>query len=138
MLRLWWGVNPVGMCQRTCLITTDAACCVSTIGIMTKTIFGLLLVLFCTTTLGYAAQPGQENSANASQNEARGDRTSAGQTDLRTDLDKMNTLLGQMQKNAAFVSAGDTPLKHQFELEIEMWQLLLRDMEKKVDEQKLR
>jgi hypothetical protein len=50
----------------------------------------------------------------------------------------MNALLGQMQKNAAFVSAGDTPLKHQFELEIEMWQLLLRDMEKKVDEQKLR
>jgi hypothetical protein len=29
-------------------------------------------------------------------------------------------------------------LKHQFELEIEMWQLLLRDMEKKADEQKLR
>jgi hypothetical protein len=106
--------------------------------IMTKRIFGLFLVLFCTTNLGYAAQPGQENSATASQNETPGNRTSASQTDLRTDLDKMNALLGQMQKNAAFVSAGDTPLKHQFELEIEMWQLLLRDMEKKVDEQKLR
>jgi hypothetical protein len=50
----------------------------------------------------------------------------------------MQVLLGQMQRNVAFVSTGDTPLKHQFELEIEMWQLLLRDMEKKADEQKLR
>jgi hypothetical protein len=50
----------------------------------------------------------------------------------------MHSLLGQMQRNVAFVSIGDTPLKHQFELEIEMWQLLLRDMEKKVDEQKPR
>jgi hypothetical protein len=106
--------------------------------IMTKRIFGLFLVLFCTTNLGYAAQPRQENPTNTSQNEMRGDRTSASQTDLRTDLDKMNALLGQMQKNAAFVSTGDTPLKHQFELEIEMWQLLVRDMEKKVDEQKPR
>jgi hypothetical protein len=43
----------------------------------------------------------------------------------------MQILLGQMQRNVAFVSAGDTPLKHQLQLEIEMWQILLRDMEKK-------
>ena len=79
---------------------------------------------------------------NGSQAETRSDQTSdqttAGRTGLRTDLEKMHVLLGQMQRNVAFVSAGDTPLKHQFELEIEMWQLLLRDMEKKVDEQKPR
>jgi hypothetical protein len=54
-------------------------------------------------------------------------------TDVRTDLAKMHILLGQMQRNAAFVSPGDTPLKHQFELEIEMWQLLLRDLEKRLN-----
>jgi hypothetical protein len=54
--------------------------------------------------------------------------------DLRTDLEKMRVLIEQMQRNVAFVSAGDTPLKHQFQLEIEMWQLLLRDMDRKVDE----
>lgn len=43
----------------------------------------------------------------------------------------MQVLLGQMQRNVAFVSAGDTPLKHQFELEIEMWQILIQDMRKK-------
>jgi hypothetical protein len=106
--------------------------------IMTTRLFGLLLVLFCTTNLGYAAQPRQENPVNASQAETRSDQPSAGQTDLRTDLDKMHALLGQMQRNVAFVSTGDSPLKHQFELEIEMWQLLLRDVEAKVDEQKPR
>ena len=107
-------------------------------GIMLEKIFGLLLVLFCTTNLGYAAQPRHEHSVNASPGKMRSDQTTASQTDLRTDLDKMHALLGQMQKNAAFVSVGDTPLKHQFELEIEMWQLLLRDMERKLEEQKLR
>ncbi len=54
--------------------------------------------------------------------------------DLRSDLEKMRVLIEQMQRNVAFVSAGDTPMKHQFQLEIEMWQLLLRDMDRKIDE----
>jgi hypothetical protein len=118
--------------------TRLAAAHISTMKIMTTRLFSLLLVLFCTTNLGYAAQPRQENPVNAGQPESRSDQTTAGRTDIRTDLDKMHVLLGQMQRNVAFVSNGDTPLKHQFELEIEMWQLLLRDMEKKADEQKPR
>src|SRR5215470_2009015 len=59
----------------------------------------------------------------------------ASKSDLSADLAKMHVLLGQMQRNVAFVSSGDTPLKHQFELEIEMWQLLLRDMERKLGAQ---
>lgn len=51
--------------------------------------------------------------------------------DFAADLQRMRILLGQMQRNVAFVSAGDTPLKHQFELELQMWQLLIQDMEKK-------
>jgi hypothetical protein len=39
-----------------------------------------------------------------------------------------------MQRNVAFVSAGDTPMKHQFQLEIELWRLLLRDMDRKINE----
>jgi hypothetical protein len=118
--------------------TQPSAAHVSTMKIMTTRLFSLLLVLFCATALGYAAQPRQQNPVDGSQAETRSDQTSAGRTDLRTDLDKMHSLLGQMQRNVAFVSIGDTPLKHQFELEIEMWQLLLRDMKKKVDEQKPR
>jgi hypothetical protein len=118
--------------------TRSAAAHISTMKIMTIRLFSLFVVLFCTTNLGYAAQPRQENPVNAVQPESRSDQTTAGRTDFRTDLDKMHVLLGQMQRNVAFVSNGDTPLKHQFELEIEMWQLLLRDMEKKADEQKPR
>lgn len=54
--------------------------------------------------------------------------------DLKSDLEKMRVLIDLMQRNVAFVSAGDTPMKHQFQLEIEMWQLLLRDMDRKIDE----
>src|SRR5689334_2113798 len=54
--------------------------------------------------------------------------------DLKSDLEKMRILIEQMQRNVAFVSAGDTPMKHQFQLEIEMWQLLLRDMDRKIEE----
>jgi hypothetical protein len=106
--------------------------------IMTTRLFSLFLVLFCTTNLAYTAQPRQQDPVDGSRAETRSDQTNAVRTDLRTDLEKMHVLLGQMQRNVAFVSIGDTPLKHQFELEIEMWQLLLRDMERKVDEQKPR
>src|SRR5690349_15394893 len=54
--------------------------------------------------------------------------------DLKADLEKMRVLIEQMQRNVAFVSAGDTPMKHQFQLEIEMWQLLLRDMDRKIED----
>ena len=104
---------------------------------MTKRIAVFLAVLFCTTNLVRAAQSSQEeNATHAASDKTPNDRNRADQQDLKTDLERMHALLGQMQRNVAFVSTGDTPLKHQFELEIEMWQLLLRDMEKKVDRQK--
>ena len=58
-------------------------------------------------------------------------------SDPKANLVKMRVLLGQMQRNVAFVSAGDTPLKHQFELEIEMWQILIADMEQKLNAQQV-
>jgi len=51
---------------------------------------------------------------------------------MRSDLQKMRVLLNQMQTNLAFVQNTTTPLKHQFELEIDMWQLLLDQMERRV------
>jgi hypothetical protein len=49
--------------------------------------------------------------------------------DLEKDLEKMRTLIGQMQHNLAATATGETPLKHQFQLDIEMWQLLVHRME---------
>lgn len=78
--------------------------------------------LFCTTALAPSVSP-----------EPRVTQEAGATKDLQSDLERMRALLSQMQKNTAFVSQGYTPLKHQFELEIEMWQLLLNDMEGKVD-----
>lgn len=82
----------------------------------------VIAFLFCTTALAPSVGP-----------EARTAQETATTRDLQTDLERMHALLSQMQKNAAFVSPGYTPMKHQFELEIEMWQILLNDMEGKID-----
>jgi hypothetical protein len=44
----------------------------------------------------------------------------------------MRSLLAQMQTNLAFVQNAPTPLKHQFELEIDMWRTLLEHMERQM------
>lgn len=51
---------------------------------------------------------------------------------LRDDLKKMRALLRQMETNLAFVDASQTPLKHQFQLEIEMWRTLIDQMERRL------
>jgi hypothetical protein len=93
---------------------------------------GILVILFC--AIAPTAQEVQDAGKNTP-SEPTSQYVNKDTNDPRADLAKMRTLLGQMQRNVAFVSAGDTPLKHQFELEIEMWQLLLRDMERKLNAQ---
>jgi hypothetical protein len=50
---------------------------------------------------------------------------------MRSDLQRMRVLVNQMQMNLAFVQTTNTPLKHEFELEIEMWQILVGQMERR-------
>lgn len=52
---------------------------------------------------------------------------------MRADLAHMRILVGQMQRNLGFVDSGLTPLKHQFELEIEMWNVLINDMQRRLN-----
>ena len=53
---------------------------------------------------------------------------------MRADSKKMHVILYQMQTNLAFVTNTTDPLKHQFELEIEMWQMLLKQMDRRIEE----
>src|SRR5438270_13614351 len=92
---------------------------------------GIALISFCAVG-DLTAQPVQDEGEKVSPKQVTS-QYSVERNDPRADLAKMQTLLGQMQRNVAFVSPGDTPLKHQFQLEIEMWQLVLRDMEKKLN-----
>ncbi|HVP41903.1 MAG TPA: hypothetical protein VMS96_00640 [Terriglobales bacterium] len=51
---------------------------------------------------------------------------------LKADLQRMNVTLNQMRSNLGFVTNTTGPLKHQFELDIDMWQMLLAQMERRV------
>ena len=53
---------------------------------------------------------------------------------MRADSRKMHVILNQMQTNLAFVTNTNDPLKHQFELEVEMWQVLLNQMDRRIEE----
>jgi TolA-binding protein len=50
---------------------------------------------------------------------------------LRDDVRKMRGLVRQMETNLAFVDATQSPLKHQFQLDIDMWNVLIAQMERR-------
>ncbi len=51
---------------------------------------------------------------------------------MRADVQRMRALIMQMQNNLGSVTSTTTPLKHQFELEIEMWQVAVGDMDRRL------
>ena len=93
-----------------------------------------IAILFCASVM-LRAQDTQNTSQAAAAHAENAQSITRNTDDVKADLAKMHVLLGQMQRNVAFVSSGDSPLKHQFELEIEMWQLLLRDIDRKIGAQ---
>ena len=52
---------------------------------------------------------------------------------LKQDAQHMRTILEQMRNNLGFVGSTTTPANHQFELEIEMWQVVLNHMERRIE-----
>jgi hypothetical protein len=58
--------------------------------------------------------------------------TSSQDDELRREIAQMRVLMGQMQRNLAQVTSGETALKHQFELDIQMWRILVNRMEKQL------
>ncbi len=72
----------------------------------------------------------QRTEAAPAQAAAPSDREEA--EALRADLNRMRVLLNQMRTNLAFVQTSDTPLKHQFDLNNDMWQILLNDMDRRL------
>jgi hypothetical protein len=54
--------------------------------------------------------------------------------ELRKDLERMRVIVQQMETNLAFVDTTQSPLKHQFELEIAMWKTVIARMERRLNE----
>jgi len=51
---------------------------------------------------------------------------------LRADIARMKNLVQQMEINLAFVDTTQSPLKHQFQLEIDVWKVMIVHMEKQL------
>ena len=79
----------------------------------------------------YKTAPQQARSASTSQSTQTTDSDQRAAT--RRDLETMRAILNQMRTNLAFVGSTTTPLNHQFELDIEMWQALVNQMERRVE-----
>ena len=43
----------------------------------------------------------------------------------------MQSLIEQMERNLGFVEGSLTPLKHQFQLDIDMWNIVINQMERR-------
>jgi hypothetical protein len=51
---------------------------------------------------------------------------------LRADVQRMQVILNQMRTNLGYVSTTTQPLRHQFELEIDMWQTVIGQTERRI------
>jgi hypothetical protein len=87
-----------------------------------------VLALFIGVSLVQSQQPSKPARPAAAQSATTSEDAQA----LRMNLQRMKALVQQMQTNLAFVTNTQGPLKHQFELEIEMWQLEIASMERRL------
>jgi hypothetical protein len=99
---------------------------------------GLFLILLSFTLCAAARQKPADKPAVTEAEAQRHGQSAATRSDdlqaLRQDLTRMKSLVQQMQTNLAFVDTSQSPLKHQFQLEIDMWQTLISQMERRLAE----
>ena len=105
---------------------------------LTRFLILLAIFLASVNTTGAQSKPGLHNPAAQSNAQKappapRADVDSQEISAMRADLQRMRVLLNQMQTNLAFVQSTTTPLKHEFELDIEMWQIVLNQMDRRLD-----
>ena len=87
------------------------------------------VVMFCLVAMMAVAQ------APTEKRESRPAVASVDQQEIQAltnDIARMQSLVHQMENNLAFVQTTTTPLKHQIELELDMWRVVLNGMERRV------
>jgi len=77
------------------------------------------------------SQAGAANAAENAQIRQLGNNRGNDAQAQRDDIRKMRALLAQMQTNLAFVDSTQSPLKHQFQLDIDMWNVVINEMERR-------
>ena len=88
----------------------------------------IFLTLF---TLPMAAQSSRPETQAPARTENSPSAVFGGEQNMRDDIQRMRAILNQMKTNLAFVGSTTTPLAHQFQLDIDMWQALLDQMEQR-------
>jgi len=94
----------------------------------------LILVLFCSFVFLATTRSGStstESSALAGVSQ-QSSITSEQAQSMKDELAKMRSLVQQMETNLSVVDTTQSPLKHQFQLEIEMWRMTIQRMEKQL------
>ena len=84
-----------------------------------------------TTNESSQAASSQANTANAAEKAQLKQLSAENARSMQDDIKRMRAILQQMQSNLAFVDNTQSPLKHQFQLEIDMWNVLISDMERR-------
>ena len=97
---------------------------------MKSALFAPLLFAFLV-----AHDPAQHASEPSSKLPVAAEKQNAPRADLdqlRSDVQRLQILVNQMRNNLAFVQTSQTPLKHQFELETDAWQIVVDDMNRRI------
>ncbi|MGC2696591.1 MAG: hypothetical protein WA738_12460 [Candidatus Angelobacter sp.] len=84
-----------------------------------------------TPTATSQAGSSQGNLANAAENAQIKRLAGDDARSIQEDLRRMRALVQQMETNLAFIDTTQSPLKHQFQLDIDMWKILIAQMERK-------
>jgi len=100
---------------------------------MRPTIF---FVIFLCSSCWLVAQGSQDRPApEKTQVQTRSASSSLSDDDItamREDIARMRGIVAQMETNLAFVDTTQSPLKHQFQLEIDMWNTVIKEMERRL------
>ncbi len=98
--------------------------------------FVMMMCTIAALTLGTATAqtdkktpPHQPNAATSTPERTTPAESADDIQQLNADLQRLKGLLNQMRTNLAFVQTSQSPLKHQFELETDAWQVLIDQME---------
>lgn len=73
----------------------------------------------------------QANLAESAERAQLKQMSSADARATQDDIRKMRSLVQQMEINLVSVDTSQSPLKHQFQLDIDMWKTLLNQMERR-------
>ena len=101
------------------------------IALLSATLLGAVQQTPNSTSQAAGSQAAAANAAeNAQVRQLANARANDAQA-LRDDIKRMRVLVGQMESNLAFVDATQSPLKHQFQLDIDMWNVVINQMERR-------